>query len=128
MRVLIIDDDTLNRRLLRSMLETGGLTVSEAANGPDALEVLGKIDFDLVLMDLRMPFMDGLEATRIIRERSRRRLPIAIITADRAEGLDDRCRDAGADVLIRKPLNMGELHDAIGRLVVQAEPDAFVLH
>ena len=130
MQVLIVDDDTVNRRLLKAMLEAGGMRVVEASNAVDALNQVSSLDIDLILMDLRMPQMDGIDATRRLRQRNdhKGRVPIAIITADAASDLSERCKEAGADDLIRKPLNMGNLHDAIGRLLVQASAGSAILH
>lgn len=121
-RVLIVDDDPVNRRLLAAMLEVGGASAVAAFSAHEALNLLdGPRVISAIMMDLRMPGMDGLEATRLIRARSdaRARLPIAIVTADASLDLPEACRAAGADELIRKPLNMGGVHDALGRLLTR---------
>ena len=129
MRILIVDDDAVNRRLLAAMLDAGGAPSLQASSAHEALIKLeGPDQIAAILMDLRMPGMDGLEATRLIRARSDAKagLPIAIITADTALDLPEQCRAAGADDLILKPLNMGGVHEAVGRLLMK-HPDAMLL-
>ena len=130
MRVLIVDDDAVNRRLLAAMLEAGGASSVQVSSAHEALALLdGPEPIAAILMDLRMPGMDGLTATRHIRARSddKAHLPIAIITADAAVDLPDQCKAAGADDLIRKPINMGGLHASLGRLLAKAGGAATML-
>ncbi len=119
MRILAIEDDPLNRRVVRDMLSVAGVGMDEADGAEAGLRMIDGDDFDVVLMDLRMPGMDGLEAISHIRARPapKNNLPIIVITADAAEGLRDRCLDGGADELLLKPVAMEELFDAIGRVL-----------
>ena len=119
MRVLAIEDDALNRRVVRDMLSVAGVGMDEADSAELGLRMIDADDFDVVLMDLRMPGMDGLEAIAHIRARTDAKvdLPIVVITADAASDLRARCLAGGADELLLKPVAMEELFDAIGRVI-----------
>lgn len=119
MRVLFVEDDPMNRRVVRDMLEVASVAMVDAESAEIGLRMIGEEDFDLVLMDIRMPGMDGLTAVRKLRERSDERatLPIIIVTADTSLHLRDECLSAGADDLIRKPVAMNALFESMGRLI-----------
>ncbi len=119
MRVLAIEDDPLNRRVVRDMLSVAGVALEEADSAETGLQMIDAADYDVVLMDLRMPGMDGLEAIGLVRARRDAKvdLPIIVITADAAAGLRDKCIAGGADELLLKPVAMEELFDAIGRVI-----------
>lgn len=119
MQVLFIEDDAMNRRVVKDMLSVAGVEMSEAPEAESGLAMLDAQHFDLVLMDLRMPGMDGLTAVRRIRARgdALASVPIIVVTADTAMDLQDRCRAAGADDLLRKPVAMTLLFDAIARAI-----------
>ncbi len=119
MRVLAIEDDALNRRVVRDMLSVAGVAMDDADSAELGLKMIDADDFDVVLMDLRMPGMDGLEAIDHIRARgdTKGQLPIIVITADAAVDLRARCLSRGADELLLKPVAMEELFDAIGRVL-----------
>ncbi|HEY5409964.1 MAG TPA: response regulator [Caulobacteraceae bacterium] len=119
MQVLFIEDDAMNRRVVRDMLSVAGVEMSEAPEAETGLAMLDTLPFDLVLMDLRMPGMDGLTAVRRIRARGDAvsSIPIIVVTADTAMDLQERCRAAGADDLLRKPVAMTLLFDAIARAI-----------
>ena len=129
MQVLFIEDDPMNRRVVRDMLSVAGVEMSEAPEAESGLAMLDTQPFDLVLMDLRMPGMDGLTAIRKIRERrdSTAGIPIIVVTADTALDLQERCRTAGADELLRKPVAMTLLFDAIARAISERPSAAAVL-
>ena len=84
MRVLFVEDSEVNRRVIQEMLRAGGIEMSEAEDGVRGLEAIDVGDYDLILMDLRMPGMDGLTAIRHIRARTdhKANLPVIVITAD----------------------------------------------
>ena len=105
-RILIVDDVAVNRELVSAMLASFGHEFTEAANGADAIEAAGRKAFDLILMDLQMPGMDGLSATRLIRETCElnRSTPVVALTADVMPNHLDACRDAGLDDHIAKPI------------------------
>ncbi len=119
MRVLAIEDDALNRRVVRDMLSVAGVGMDEADSAEGGLRMIDRHDFDVILMDLRMPGMDGLEAIGRIRARpdAKSNLPIIVITADAATDLRARCLARGADDLLLKPVAMEGLFDAIGRVI-----------
>jgi CheY-like chemotaxis protein len=129
MRVLFVEDSDINRRIVREMLAAAGIDMAEANDGMAGLEMIDGHDYDLVLMDLRMPNMDGLTAIRHLRARTDEKatLPVIVITADAGTGIDDDCRNAGADDVIMKPVSMPQLYDAIGRMVARGGADSVVL-
>jgi CheY-like chemotaxis protein len=103
------------------MLDVAGATMAEAELAEEGLARIDQQDFDVVLVDLRMPGMDGMEAIRLIRARddSKAELPIIVVTADTAIDLRERCLDAGADDVLFKPVAMDALFDSIGRVLAQ---------
>jgi CheY-like chemotaxis protein len=115
MRILVVEDNELNRRVVRQMLGTAGVDVDEADDGAVGLEMVDKHDFDVVLMDLRMPGMDGLTTIREIRARDDAKwdVPIIVLTADTGPDIRAQCLVAGADEMIMKPVHMNALFDAI---------------
>ncbi len=115
MRVLVVDDFPINRAVLRALLEKRGHHVTEAADGIQALEALGCQDFDLVLMDLDMPNMDGLEATRRIRALPAPRGKVAVHALTGKAFSEDIARtlEAGMDGHLAKPVQMADLQAAL---------------
>lgn len=121
MRILFVEDDAMNRRVVRDMLDVAGATMVEAELAEAGLRRIDEEDFDLVLLDLRMPGMDGFEVIRRVRARddAKQMLPIVIVTADTAIDLTERCLAAGADEVLFKPVAMDALFDAIGRILAK---------
>jgi CheY-like chemotaxis protein len=121
MRVLFVEDNDVNRRVVKEMLRAGGVEMSEAADGMTGLEMIQVGDYDLILMDLRMPVMDGMTAIRHIRARGDHKaaLPVIVITADDGPTVDRDCLAAGADMVIHKPVSMTSLFSAIGTTLTQ---------
>ena len=121
MRVLLVEDSEINRRIIREMLSAGQIDMAEAVDGRDGLKMLDADDFDLVLMDLRMPEMDGLTALKHMRARAdaKGKIPVIVITADAGTSIHDDCLAAGADEVIPKPVSMPVLYDAIGRMLAK---------
>ncbi|MEN2748971.1 response regulator [Sphingomonas sp. T9W2] len=121
MRILFVEDDAMNRRVVRDMLDVAGATMVEADLAEAGLRRIDEDEFDLVLLDLRMPGMDGFEVIRRVRARedAKRTLPIVIVTADTAIDLTERCLAAGADEVLFKPVAMDALFDAIGRILAK---------
>lgn len=119
MLVLFVEDDAMNRRVVRDMLGVAGVEMAEAPEATTGLIMVDQNDYDLILMDLRMPGMDGLTAIRNIRARGddKALLPIIVVTADTAPDMRANCLNAGADDVILKPVAMTLLFDAIGRLM-----------
>jgi CheY-like chemotaxis protein len=111
LNIIYIDDDATSRALLRDMLATRGLNLTEAADARTGLKMIEAGKFDLILMDLRMPDMNGLTAIRQLRSggNQRERIPIVVVTADPSEGVRELCRSAGADDFLEKPVDMEKL-------------------
>lgn len=118
LRILLAEDNPVNRKLAKTLLEKHGYTVLIAENGREALDVLDRETVDVVLMDVQMPAMDGLEATRAIRTREANtggRLRIIALTAHAMKGDRERCLNAGADDYLTKPIRTSDLLAAIDR-------------
>ena len=127
MNVLFIEDDRMNRRVVRDMLDVAGASMVEAESAEEGLALLEAQTFDMLLVDLRMPGMDGITAIRIIRARddAKAKVPIIVVTADTAIDLRQQCLAAGADEVIFKPVAMDNLFDAMGR-VLAADDDGLI--
>jgi two-component system, sensor histidine kinase and response regulator len=120
MRILVAEDNLVNRELLQYLLGQLGHTVVVAADGLEVLEKCASSSFDLVLMDLWMPRMDGLAATAKLREQEKdsgRRTPIIAVTAHAIKGDRDACLQAGMDGYLTKPIRRQTLVDTISRVV-----------
>jgi signal transduction histidine kinase/CheY-like chemotaxis protein/HPt (histidine-containing phosphotransfer) domain-containing protein len=119
-RVLLAEDNTVNQQVLTLLLEKAGYHVEVASNGREALAALEREPFDLVLMDVQMPEMDGLRATRLIRQREKAfggHVPVVAVTANAVQGERQRCLAAGMDDYLSKPVRGAELFAAIKRLL-----------
>jgi CheY-like chemotaxis protein len=119
LRILLAEDNAVNQRVARALLEKRGHTVSVAGNGREAVRLVQERNFDLVLMDVQMPEMDGLEATAAIRAReagAARRLPIVAMTAHAMKGDAERCLEAGMDAYVSKPIKPERLFAVIERV------------
>jgi two-component system, sensor histidine kinase and response regulator len=120
LKVLLAEDNAVNRRLATALLEKRGFIVTAAENGQKAVDILEEQTVDLVLMDVQMPVMDGLAATRAIRTKEQSigtHLPIIALTAHAMKGDRERCLDAGADEYVTKPIRVAELFTIIDRLL-----------
>jgi CheY-like chemotaxis protein len=117
LRILIAEDNEVNKRVIKKMLRKLGFRADIADDGQEVLEALEKQFYDLILMDIQMPKMDGLEAASLIRKR----WPLAeqpciiALTACALEGDRERCLDAGMDGYISKPVKMEDLREALGK-------------
>ena len=119
-RILLVEDNAINQTLALRLLQKRGYVVSTAANGRQALTALGKSNFDLILMDIQMPEMDGFEATAEIRKAEKRtgaHLPIIAMTANAMKGDEERCLSAGCDGYISKPIRTTELFATIQKIL-----------
>ena len=126
-RVLVVDDDSFNREVISAFLEETGLELIEAANGQEAVDLCATSSFDLVLMDMQMPVMDGITATRLMRLAPQgASVPIVAITANAFA--EDRlaCLAAGMDDYISKPVKPAILYSVIGRWL--SKSDAAMRH
>ena len=125
--VLVVDDVLMNREIAGTFLRAGGHRVVCVEGGTEAVAAVAITDFDVVLMDVRMPKMDGLEATRRIRalEGARGRVPIVALTAHAFTEQVAECRNAGMDSHLAKPFNPGMLLAAVARV---SAPELWVLN
>jgi signal transduction histidine kinase/ActR/RegA family two-component response regulator len=129
-RILVAEDNPVNQMVIRAMLQKLGIEPTLVGDGRQAVEAVAETPFDLVLMDCQMPVMDGFEATRIIRSGAGQRPVIVAVTANAMAGDAERCRAAGMDDYISKPISVRELRrvlspwldgaDAVG---VSSAPD-----
>jgi len=120
LRVLLAEDNPVNQRLAVRLLEKRGHSVVVARNGKEAVARIQESDFDLVLMDVQMPEMNGFEATAAIRAleaRSGRHLPIIAMTAHAMKGDRERCLEAGMDGYLSKPIRSEDLYRALEGVV-----------
>jgi CheY-like chemotaxis protein len=123
LRVLLVEDNAINQMVAAKLLERHGHAVVIAENGRAALETLEGEQFDLVLMDVQMPVMDGLEATAAIRQREAgtgRHLPIVALTANALVGDRERCLRAGMDGYVAKPFQVQSLLHEITQVLAVA--------
>jgi signal transduction histidine kinase/DNA-binding response OmpR family regulator len=121
LRILLAEDTAVNQTLAVRMLQKHGHTVHVVGDGQAALDALAQQAFDLVLMDVQMPVMDGMEATAAIRaqeQTSDTHLPIIAMTAHAMQGDRERCLAAGMDGYVAKPMKAAELYAAIDRLLI----------
>ena len=119
MKVLLAEDNAVNRTLATRLLQKHGHTVVVVENGREALEALERETVDLVLMDVQMPEMDGLEATAAIREKEKKtghHLPIIALTAHAMKGDREKCLAAGTDDYLTKPIRTADLFAVVERL------------
>lgn len=116
-RILLAEDHPLNQRVAIRMLEKWGYHVDLAENGEEALRLFDNHKYDLILMDLQMPILDGFDASRRIRtkekEQSLNRTPVIALTAHAVEGYKEKCEGAGMDDFVTKPFNKKELRQVI---------------
>lgn len=129
MKVLFVEDDAMNRRVVRDMLSVAGLDMAEADNAELGLRMIDEGEFDIVLMDLRMPGMDGMTAIRHVRARTdaKGRLPIIVVTADTAASLRAQCTAIGADDFLQKPVAMTALFESVGKVMASKSSDMALL-
>ena len=119
-RVLVVDDHPVNRRVIRLFLEPFECELIEAENGQQALDALEREPIDIVLMDVNMPVMDGLEATRRLRADPRyARLPVIALTADVMSSQIKTCLEAGCDAHVAKPIDLRNLLSAMDRCLAR---------
>jgi PAS domain S-box-containing protein len=127
LRILIAEDNPVNKQVLMRQAMRLGLVATAVGNGQEALDALVDGEYDAILMDCQMPVMDGYEATRAIREREGEggaRMPIVAVTANAMREDFDRCREAGMDDFVAKPVTLEALTNAIERAVSANRPPA----
>ncbi|RMF64126.1 MAG: response regulator [Bacteroidetes bacterium] len=123
-RILVVEDNLVNQKVAVRHLERLGYGADVASNGQEALAALERTHYDLVLMDIQMPGMDGFEATARIREREQagKRLPIIAMTANALEGERERCLEGGMDDYIAKPFKQEVLAQTLARWLTHHAP------
>lgn len=113
--VLLVEDNIINRMVAINSLHYFNCVVTEAVNGIEAIEILKDKSFDIILMDVQMPEMDGIEATMKIREELKLQTPIIALTANAFKSEVDKCKNAGMDDYITKPFEEFDLIETISR-------------
>jgi CheY-like chemotaxis protein len=117
-RVLLVEDNELNQEVAMGLLEPAHMSIDLAENGELAVQMVGKHDYDLVLMDMQMPVMDGITATMAIRSNPRfRELPIIAMTANAMDAEREMCRQAGMNDHVSKPIDPDTLFAAVMRWI-----------
>jgi CheY-like chemotaxis protein len=125
LQVLVAEDNVINQKVISSLLRRQGWTITLAGNGKEAYRHFLHSHFDLILMDIQMPEMDGLEATALIRREeisrgSESRTPIIALTAHTSQSQHHQCLAAGMDLVVTKPVNLPTLLRGIQELMVPA--------
>ncbi|MCP5467681.1 MAG: response regulator [Deltaproteobacteria bacterium] len=115
-KILLAEDNLVNQKVAYNLLTEEGYDIVIANNGHEVLDLLKKDKFDLILMDIQMPEMSGMEATQAIRQEEQetgKHIPIIAVTAHAMKGDREKCLDAGMDDYISKPVNPRQLYDVI---------------
>ena len=116
--VLLVEDTEDNRQMMRRLLELSGFKVVEATNGKEAVELAAEVEPDVILMDLSLPLVDGLAATRRIRQLpGLERVPIIAVSAHDTADFHSEALAAGCDAYITKPIDYSELEEVVDRLI-----------
>ncbi|TRX39477.1 PAS domain-containing hybrid sensor histidine kinase/response regulator [Flavobacterium restrictum] len=116
--ILLVEDNKMNRMVVQNSMQYFNCKVTEAKNGVEALEILKKQNFDIILMDIQMPEMDGFEATRIIRNEFKLTTPIIALTANAFKSETEKCKQAGMDDYVTKPFDEIVLLETIAKHTV----------
>ena len=127
-RVLLVEDNEINRRVALGLLRSRGHQAVVAVNGQEAVDTLATQEFDVVLMDMQMPVMDGYEATTEIRKRERQtggHIPIVAMTAEALKGDRERCIETGMDEYVSKPISAAAMYRAIEKFPAVCLPADF---
>ena len=120
--ILLVEDNAINQQVATELLEQGGFVVTVAGNGREGVQAVGASEFDLVLMDIQMPEMDGHEATRIIRKKHNSdSLPIIALTAHAMAGEREKCLNSGMNDYLSKPINTEDLFAVLTKWIKPGE-------
>jgi CheY-like chemotaxis protein len=114
--ILVVEDNAINQLLLRQILKRNGHSVSVAINGQEAVDANKRKEFDLILMDLMMPVMNGFDATLEIRRTSTKYIPIVAITSNVLNNEKERCFSIGMDGFLSKPVSNDQLESAFAKV------------
>ena len=116
--VLIVEDNELNMKLFRDLLEAHGYQTSGTSNGFEALDLVRKLRPDLILMDIQLPQVSGLEVTRWIKDDPElRSIPVVAVTAFAMKGDEEKIREGGCEAYIAKPISVSHFLDTIKRFL-----------
>jgi two-component system, cell cycle response regulator DivK len=116
--VLIVEDNELNMKLFRDLLEAHGYQTSGTSNGFEALDLVRKLRPDLILMDIQLPEVSGIEVTKWLKEDDElRKIPVIAVTAFAMKGDEERIREGGCEAYISKPISVSHFLDTIRRLM-----------
>jgi CheY-like chemotaxis protein len=117
-RVLVVDDNAFNRRLVQVLLHSRGYEVCEAVSAPEAFAMLTEEPPDIILMDIRLPGMDGLTATRRLKtDPATRDIPIVAVTSYAMKGDEEMAREAGCCAYVTKPLDKAFFLETVARVL-----------
>ena len=116
--VLIVEDNELNMKLFRDLLEAHGYQTSGTSNGQEALNLVRTMRPDLILMDIQLPQVSGLEVTRWIKDDPElRAIPIVAVTAFAMKGDEERIREGGCEAYLSKPISVGKFIETVRRFI-----------
>jgi len=116
--VLIVEDNELNMKLFRDLLEAHGYQTSGTSNGHEALDLVRKMRPDLILMDIQLPQVSGLEVTRWIKDDPElRAIPIVAVTAFAMKGDEERIHEGGCEAYLSKPISVGKFIETVRRFI-----------
>ena len=117
MKILIVDDDKTTRRLLGLYLKGKGYETVTAENGLEAMEKVGTEDINLIVTDLNMPYMDGIELTKTLKSSSWSSIPIIMVTTEAGEEEKMKGNDAGIDDYLVKPASADQINESIKKIL-----------
>jgi two-component system, cell cycle response regulator DivK len=116
--VLIVEDNELNMKLFRDLLEAHGYQTSGTSSGVDALDIVRRTRPDLILMDIQLPQVSGLEVTRWIKDDPElRSIPVVAVTAFAMKGDEERIREGGCEAYLSKPISVGKFIETVRRFI-----------
>jgi len=116
--VLIVEDNELNMKLFRDLLEAHGYQTSGTSNGVEALDLVRKMRPDLILMDIQLPQVSGLEVTRWIKDDPElRSIPVVAVTSFAMKGDEERIREGGCEAYLSKPISVGKFIETVRRFI-----------
>jgi two-component system, sensor histidine kinase and response regulator len=128
LHVLVAEDNLVNQKVAAGILKRNGWTVTVASTGRQAHQVFLTGHFDLILMDVQMPELDGLESSTLIRQeeqsRSLGRTPIIAVTAHASSAQHEQCMAHGMDAVVTKPIDIAALFETIQRVIASSQPPA----
>ncbi|MBN2611962.1 MAG: response regulator transcription factor [Bacteroidales bacterium] len=117
MKVLVTEDDDITRKILHKSIQNAGFDVVTVKDAQEAIKILEKNGIDVVIIDIYMPGIDGIELIRIIRNELKNNLPIAVLSREKSEHMVVKAFEAGADDFVTKPFEATNLIDRINKLV-----------